>query len=197
MLLLCLIPAAFAANLPGFNYDEGRVPPYVLPDPLVLNNGSRVRDAATWREQRRPELLEIFAREVYGRTPGGRPEKMHWAVTSIDRAALGGKAVRKEVTVWFTAGDSGPKMHLLVYQPLGAAGAHAPWPAFLGLNFYGNHCVSADPGIALSTAWMRATPEHKIVNHRATEATRGGACLAVADRVGRRPGICHRDGLLR
>ncbi|MBL9187348.1 MAG: acetylxylan esterase [Opitutaceae bacterium] len=165
--------ASLAAQPAGFNYDEAKVPPYTLPDPLVLNDGTRVRDAATWRAKRRPELLELFAREVFGRTPAGRPAAMHWETTSVDRAALGGKAVRKEITVRFTAGKDGPKMHLLVYQPAGAAGAHAPWPAFLGLNYYGNQCVNADPGIAMSAAWMRANADFKIVNHRATEGTRG------------------------
>jgi hypothetical protein len=165
--------ATHAANPAGFNYDESKVLPYTLPNPLLLGDGTPVRDAATWRAKRRPELLEIFAREVYGRTPGGRPAAMHWAVTSVDRAALGGKAVRKEVTVWFTENKDGPKMKLLLYQPAGAAGAHAPWPAFLGLNYYGNNCVNADPGITLSTAWMRANPEFKVANNRATEGTRG------------------------
>src|SRR5262245_32371312 len=135
---------ASAADRPAFvaNYDENKVPSYSLPDPLVANDATRVRDAATWRAKRRPELLEQFSREVYGRTPGGRPEKMRWAVTATDRAALGGKAVRKEITVWFTEKKDGPKMHLLLYQPPGAPGAHAPWPAFLGLNYYGNQCVN-------------------------------------------------------
>lgn len=159
---------------PGINYDESSVRPYTLPDALVSAGGSPVRDAAEWRAKRRPELLEIFSREVYGRTPGGRPAGMHWAVASIDRRALGGKAVRKEITVWFTDKQDGPKMHLLIYQPPGAPGAHAPWPAFLGLNYYGNHSVNADPGIAPSTAWMRANDGLKIVNNRATEGTRGG-----------------------
>lgn len=162
-----------AAQTPGFNYDEAKVPPYTLPDPLVANDGSRVRDAATWRAKRRPELLELFAREVYGRTPAGRPAAMHWETTAIDRAALGGKAVRKEITVWFTADKAGPKMHMMIYQPAGVAGAHAPWPAFLGLNYFGNNCVNPDPAIALSTRWMRPSAEFKIVNNRATEGTRG------------------------
>ena len=158
---------------PGINYDEGKVRPYTLPNPLAMLDGSPVRDAAAWRARRRPELLEIFSREVYGRTPGGRPAGMRWAVTSTDRGALGGKAVRKEITVWFTDKQDGPKMHLLIYQPPGAPGAHAPWPAFLGLNYYGNSSVSVDPAVAPSTAWMRANDSLKIVNNRATEGTRG------------------------
>ena len=152
------------------NYDEGKVGNLPLPDPLVCADGTVVRDATTWREKRRPELIELFAREVYGRTPAGRPAAMRWKTTSLDRTALGGKATRKEITVWFTARDDGPRMHLLVYQPNGSG---APWPAFLGLNYFGNSSVHADPGIAISTAWMRASPEQKVVNNRATAAGRG------------------------
>ncbi len=152
--------------------DETQVSSYVLPDPLVTSAGQPVQDGATWRNQRRNELLELFSREIYGRTPPGRPSGMHWTVASIDRAALGGKAVRKEVTIWFTEKADGPQMHLLLYQPA-VAGPHAPWPAFLGLNFYGNVCMNSDPGITLPTAWMKENVEHHIVDNRATEATRG------------------------
>lgn len=158
---------------PNVNYDESRVRPYTLPDPLVFADGSPVRSAEEWRAKRRPQLLEIFSREVYGRTPGGRPDGMHWEVRSIDREALGGKAVRKEITVWFTAKKDGPKMHLLIYQPPGAAGTRRAWPAFLGLNYYGNSAVAADPAVPTSTAWMRPNTAVGIVDNRATERTRG------------------------
>ena len=108
---VCVVLApVFAARPPEIpiNYDEGKVPAYRLPDPLVAADGSAVRDAAAWRK-RRLELLEVFSREVYGRTPSGRPAGMHWETTSVDRAALGGKAVRKEITVWFTERKDGPR----------------------------------------------------------------------------------------
>lgn len=170
LLAASALPVGMAAPepRPGINYDEAKVAPYTLPDPLVTADGSRIRDAQTWRAKRRPEMLELFAREIYGRTPGGQPAGMHWAVTSSDRHALGGKAVRKEITVWFTGDKKGPKMHLLVYQPPGEAGCHAPWPAFLGLNFYGNQSVHADPGITMAPGWMRPNEKQKIVNNRAS-----------------------------
>ncbi|MFM9031571.1 MAG: alpha/beta hydrolase family protein, partial [Opitutaceae bacterium] len=172
-LLLAAVSASAAQKVEiPINYDEAKVPAYRLPDPLVAADGSAVRDATAWKK-RRLELLEIFAREVYGRTPAGRPPGMHWETTSVDRAALGGKAVRKEITVWFTERKDGPRMHRLVYQPAGAAGAHRPWPAFLGYNYYGNQCVNADPGITLSRAWLRSNAEFKVVDNRATEGTRG------------------------
>ncbi len=177
-LALVLIGTPFAMSAPnygpaGFIYEESLVPPYTVTDPLLCRDGTRVKDVQTWQQKRRPELLELFAREVYGRTPGGRPRGMHWEQTSVDRSALGGKAVRREITIWFTEKKEGPKAHVLIYQPPGEAGAHAPWPVFLGLNYYGNQSVNSDPGITPSQAWMRPTAEFKIVNNRATEGTRG------------------------
>ena len=136
----------FAAPAPAIT-DEAKVPPYHLPDPLRAVDGTVIRDATTWRTRRRPELIELFSREVYGRTPVGRPAAMRLEVTSIDRRALGGKATRKEITLWFTGKTDGPRLHLLIYQPNGTG---APPPVFLGLNFFGNHTVNADPGIALA-----------------------------------------------
>ena len=42
-----------AQTVPPPNYDEAKVPRYTLPDPLVLSDGQRVRDAAAWRANRR------------------------------------------------------------------------------------------------------------------------------------------------
>ncbi len=131
--------------------DESKVPPYSLPDPLVAADGTAVRTAAAWHAKRRPELLELFGREVYGRTPASQPGPLRFAVTALDRAALGGKATRKEVTVWFTGKSDGPRMHLLIYRPNGTT---VPAPVFLGLNFFGNHSVHADPGITLASPFI-------------------------------------------
>jgi hypothetical protein len=91
-------------------------------------------------------------------------------VTSCDEQALGGKAVRKEVSIRFTEKQDGPSMDLLLYLP---KAAKRPTPAFLGLNFNGNHSVHTDPGITLCKSWMRATNDGTVVNNRATEASRG------------------------
>lgn len=62
------------------NYDESRANPDPrLPDPLLLLNGRRVRNAADWYEHRRPELLELFSREVLGRVPAGAP-RVTWKI---------------------------------------------------------------------------------------------------------------------
>ena len=49
------------------NYDEAKVAPFTLPDPLVLANGKPVRDRQTWIKQRRPEILRMYETEIYGR----------------------------------------------------------------------------------------------------------------------------------
>src|SRR3954465_3407736 len=51
------------------NYDESKVGDYTLPDPLVLANGKPVRDAETWLKVRRPELLHLYDKEIFGRVP--------------------------------------------------------------------------------------------------------------------------------
>ena len=57
------------------NTDELKASPFTsLPDPLILNNGEKVTDAATWWKKRRPEIVEYFDREIYGRIPQNVPE---------------------------------------------------------------------------------------------------------------------------
>jgi hypothetical protein len=64
------------------------------------------------------------------------------------------------------------RVDVLIYLP---AEARTPVPAFLGLNFRGNQAIRPEPGIRLSEAWMRDSRDGTVVNHRATEASRGAA----------------------
>lgn len=156
------------AQPPGTNYDEAEVPRYTLPDPLLDQEGRPVRDAEAWRAARRGEVLELFRAHVYGRQPE-RPAAMRFEVLSAE-PALDGRAIRKQVAIRLTGQAEGPTLELLVYLP---AAARGPVPCFLGLNFAGNHAIHADPGIRLSTRWMRDAPDKGVREHRATEAARG------------------------
>ncbi len=170
--LLALVALAASptwAQPSGYNYDEAKVPTFTLPDPLVFANGEKVSDAKTWQEKRRPEILKLFEEQVYGRSPQPR-EEMSFEVASVDKQALGGKAIRKEVTAYFSADKAGPQMSMLIYLPASAKG---PTPTFVGYNFGGNHTVHADPGITLSKSWMRKSDDKGVVDNRATEASRG------------------------
>lgn len=166
---IVLLAGPARAQPPGTNQDEAKVPAYTLPDPLVLANGERVADAGTWIAKRRPEIVSLFESQMYGKAPG-RPEGLTFEVTRVIRDALGGKATRKEVSVSFTGKPDGPRMDLAIYLPNQGEG---PFPAFLGLNFDGNHGVDPDPGIPLARGWMRNDPSRGITENRATEQSRG------------------------
>jgi hypothetical protein len=71
------------------NYDESKANPYPnLPDPLVMKNGKKVTSAKMWWSERRPEIVEDFDREVYGRMPKNVP-KVKWEVVSTTKGKNG------------------------------------------------------------------------------------------------------------
>ena len=104
-------------NYPKAQYDESKVPKYTLPDPLVMANGKRVKNARTWMEKRRPEILKLFETYVYGRTMAGRPREMTSEVTAEDRKAMDGKAITKTVRLHFAGEKDGPFMDLTMTLP--------------------------------------------------------------------------------
>jgi len=72
------------------NYDESRANPYpLLPDPLIMKNGERVVTPEMWQQKRRPEILEDFDREIYGRIPENVPS-VHWTITGTIHDTLDG-----------------------------------------------------------------------------------------------------------
>jgi hypothetical protein len=156
--LLLSACAAHAQNAPPkevagipVNYDESSVGTYTLPDPLTLKNGSKVRDAKTWMQKRRPEIVRLFEENQFGRSPG-RPEGMSFDVFDKGAPALDRKALRKQVTVYFSGDKAGPKMDLLIYLP---AGASKPVPLLLNLSFTANSTAVDDPGIKPGEVWNR------------------------------------------
>src|SRR5262245_7670367 len=71
------------------NTDESKATPYPdLPDPLTLKKGKKVTSAEMWWKERRPEIVEDFDREVYGRVPKETP-KVKWEVTSTEKGMVG------------------------------------------------------------------------------------------------------------
>jgi dienelactone hydrolase len=116
-------------DYPKALYDESKIPKYTLPDPLVLQNGKRVKNTKAWIEERRPELLSLFAKNVYGGTVAGRPKEMTWEVTG-EKPSFKGIATTKTVTIYFAGKDKkeAPKMDLRITVP---AHADKPVPLFL------------------------------------------------------------------
>jgi hypothetical protein len=131
------------------NYEEANVGTYTLPDPLKMSDGKPVRDAKTWMDKRRPELVKLFEENEYGRAPG-RPAGMSFDVFDKGTPALDGKATRRQVTVYFSKDKDGPKMDLLMYVPAAAKG---PVPMILQIGFSPNSSTVADDGVRVGQVW--------------------------------------------
>jgi len=143
-------PPSIVAGIP-VNSDEALTGSFTLPDPLVLANGKPVRDAKTWTEKRRPEIVKLFEENEYGRAPG-RPAGMRFEVFDQGTPAMGGKAIRKQVTVYFSADKNGPQEDIVIYVP---ANATKPVPLLLSLNFSPNASIFDDPELKLGEMWNR------------------------------------------
>lgn len=71
------------------NYDESQANPFPdLPDPLTMKNGQKVTTPEMWWHKRRPEIVEDYEREVYGRMPKDVP-KVTWTVETVDHERIG------------------------------------------------------------------------------------------------------------
>ena len=107
------------------NVDEAKVTPYHLPDPLMLKNGKKVTTAKIWWEQRRPEIVEDFDREIYGRAPANIP-KVNWEVISATPEKNGDVPVITKKLVGHVDNASYPlitvDMQLTLTTPAKAAG---------------------------------------------------------------------------
>jgi hypothetical protein len=150
-----------------FNYDESKVPEYTLPELLRMSDGTPVKTVKNWERKRRPEILRLFEKYEYGTMPG-KAKDIHFVLRESGRA-LNGKAIRKQITVYFTADEAGPKMDLLIYLP----NSPRPVPVFLTPNFYGNQTILGDTAIYINQNWVENLEHFGILNHRATEASRG------------------------
>lgn len=130
--------------------------PYGLPQPLVAGNGTAIVSAQQWRNQRRPETLQLFAKHIYGITPAATLNTRYTEI-EVNRNALGGIATRKQIRVVFSNALGSASMDILVYTPNQVSGAS---PVFLGLNYNGNHSIHADPAIRLPLSPVD-TPDNK------------------------------------
>jgi hypothetical protein len=155
------------------NYDETKANPWPLTNPLLLKNGKTVQDAATWWDERRPEIYNDFATEIYGKIPANTP-KVTWEVSKVDTSGTDGAIVKTiaghidnsawpaatsqiDLTLYLPAGATGP-VPVIVEVVSGAAGAPAREPVALplilakgwGCATASTYTVQADTGAGLS-----------------------------------------------
>ncbi|MFZ1991268.1 MAG: acetylxylan esterase [Alphaproteobacteria bacterium] len=123
------------------NYDEKKANPWPnYPDPLVMENGEKVTTANQWWNRRRPELIGMFEREIYGRIPASAP-KVTWSVQTVDREFLGFTPIVATKLIAHADNSAYPAIKLdfpmMLIKPAQAKG---PMPllimfTFGGLNF--------------------------------------------------------------
>jgi hypothetical protein len=167
--LLALPMAAWSQKRQPVNYDESVANELKIPDVLTTQAGTKVTSPEMWLKNRRPELLELFSTEVYGRTPAEEVPQAA-ANSAPDVPVEGGMGFMRQTTL--SLGKDGElKVNLLLFLPESAR--KKPAPVFLLLNFWGNHAVTNEASIPISTGWFRQNKARGIVDNRATEASRG------------------------
>src|SRR4051812_442498 len=85
----------------SFHFHESEVPEFELPDPLRLQDGSKLTAREEWESKGRPETLELFRKHVYGRSPA--PGRVTFEILETDAKAMEGQATRKRVKITCTS----------------------------------------------------------------------------------------------
>ncbi|GAB3999094.1 acetylxylan esterase [Spirosoma daeguense] len=166
-IVLLTTSLASAQNPEGFNYDEAKVGTYTLPEPLINKAGKPVKSKSAWAD-RRAELLQLFAENVYGHTPK-QNVKLRFETKSVNDSALNGLAVRKLVSIFFVDYPQIPSIDVALYLPKNTKSA----PVFLGLNFVGNQGVTTEIDVPITTRWVANAPGDVAVENKSTEKSRG------------------------
>jgi (4-O-methyl)-D-glucuronate---lignin esterase len=136
-----LRPGANGSNreAPNYaNYDESKANPYPnLPDPMVMKNGEKVATAEFWWNQRRPEIVEDFDREIYGRVPEDTP-KVNWEVIATTKEKNGEVPVVVKKLVGHVDHSSYPEITVDIQLTLTIpADAKGPVPVMMEFGFGG------------------------------------------------------------
>ena len=132
------------------NYDESKANPYPkLPDPLVLKDGGPVTTPEGWWGRRRPEIVEDFDREIYGRAPGETP-RVRWEVTATTEEKVGDVPVVVKKLVGHVDNSSYPEVTVDIQLTL-TTPSDAPGPVPVMMEF-GFGAFGPRPGGAAKAA---------------------------------------------
>ncbi len=137
------------------NYDESKANPYPeLPDPLTLKNGKKVTTAERWWKERRPEIVEDFDREVYGRVPKETP-KVKWEATAVDKEMVGDVPVVVKKLVGHVDNSAYPAITVDIQLTLTTpADAKGPVPVIMEFGF-GGRGFGPPPGANSGPTWQQ------------------------------------------
>lgn len=114
------------------NYDPSIADPYPqLPDVLTLKNGKKVTTAEQWWKLRRPEIIEDFEREVYGRIPEKTPS-VTWKVEIQEREFAGRTPVIAKQLTGYVDNSEYPLINVNIKMVLVTpANAEGPVPVLM------------------------------------------------------------------
>lgn len=112
------------------NYDESKVPAYTLPEALKTKQGKIIKSSKSWEKIRRPEVLDLFAENIYGQMPKDFDE-IKFSLKNEDRNSMDGKAHLKEVLIEVFRNQKRVAINLTLFIP---NNAKSPSPAFLLIN---------------------------------------------------------------
>ncbi|MCF2506864.1 prolyl oligopeptidase family serine peptidase [Dyadobacter sp. CY107] len=133
LLIICL------TNSMAQNYDEAKVPPYVLPELLKTTAGKEVKNKKMWEEVRRPEILRLFEDNIYGQLPKDY-DSIRYTLKNEDKAAMNGRATLKEVAVQVYRNRKSVQINVAMFVP---NDAKKPAPVFVLINNRGKE--NTDP----------------------------------------------------
>jgi hypothetical protein len=167
-----------SAQQPNTNYDESRVVPFTLPDPLA-GAGGVIRTPDQW-PARRTQILELFRENVYGRSPG-RPDRLRFELVEENPGAMAGAATLKRIAILSTQGGREHRFGLTLFLPNARQGRV---PVFLLIN---NRPVdNTDPSRAVKSGFW---PAERIIEHGYGIAALHNAELAPDDKDRYRDGV--------
>ncbi|MEO8353593.1 MAG: acetylxylan esterase, partial [Chthoniobacteraceae bacterium] len=130
------------------NYDPAKANPFPdLPDPLTMKNGEKVSTADRWWKLRRPEIVEDFEREVFGRVPKDVP-KVTWEITEeADDRVVGDIPVKARQVIGTVDNSACPSIEVRIQMTLVTpAKAQGPVPVLMMFGGFGGGGFPRHPG---------------------------------------------------
>ena len=116
------------------NFDESKANPWPdLPDPLTLANGKKVTTPATWNNARRPQLLDLFSKDIFGIVPANVPT-VTWHVASEDHETVGNTPVLTKHLIGHADNSAYPLLNVDIELTL-TTPANAPHPVPVVMEF--------------------------------------------------------------
>jgi len=142
-------PSDTVAGIPA-NYSESKVGSYKLPDPLICDDGEKIKTSEEWFKKRRQEIIDLFEQNQFGVTPNEKIE-VNYEFFEKENPALNNIAKRTQVTMKFGE-NSDQEINLLYYLP---AKLTKPTPVLLYISFRANSQVIDDPEIKEGFVWSK------------------------------------------